>query len=150
MTRRIVAIASGGGHWTQMRRLLPALENLDVAFVSVGRDYAEDVPKHRYYSVRNAHRLDKKSLIILTLQLLRIVIVERPDIVMTTGAAPGFICIVLSKILLRSKTMWIDSLANCEEMSLSGRLARRFTDAWLTQWPHLQRDGGPYYWGAVL
>lgn len=150
MTHRIVAIASGGGHWMQMRRLLPALENLDVAFVCVGHDYAKQVPNHRFYSVRNVHRLDKKSLIPLTLQLMRIVVVERPDVVLTTGAAPGLICLVLSKILLRSKTMWIDSLANCEEMSLSGRLARRFTDVWLTQWPHLQRDGGPDCWGAVL
>ena len=33
---------------------------------------------------------------------------------------------------------------------MSGRLARRVADAWLTQWQHLARPEGPHYWGAVL
>jgi hypothetical protein len=60
------------------------------------------------------------------------------------------IALVLAKLFFRSRTIWIDSIANCEQMSLSGILARRFSDAWLTQWPQLQRAGGPDYWGAVL
>jgi hypothetical protein len=60
------------------------------------------------------------------------------------------ITLALAKCLLRSKTMWIDSIANCEQMSLSGLRARRFCDVWLTQWPHLQKTGGPDFWGAVL
>lgn len=150
MTKRVVAVASGGGHWTQLRRLMPAFDGLDAAFVGVGSEYAADVPGHRFYSVRNAHRLDKSAFFIVTLQLIRILIIERPDVVVTTGAAPGYICLALSKILLRSKTMWIDSLANCEQMSMSANFARRFADAWLTQWPHLARSGGPEYWGAVI
>ena len=69
---------------------------------------------------------------------------------MTTGAAPGFVALVLAKLLCRSRTVWIDTVANSEGMTLSGRLARPFADAWLVQWPHLARPGGPEYWGAVL
>ena len=28
--------------------------------------------------------------------------------------------------------------------------SRPFADAWLVQWPHLARPGGPEYWGSVL
>ena len=134
----------------QLRRLAPAFEGMKTVFVSVGPHYAVHVPNARYYSVRNAHRLNKAGLLQLTLQLARIVLVERPDVVVTTGAAPGYIGMMLAKILWRSKTIWIDSMANCDEMSRSGRLARRFSDVWLTQWPHLAEDVGPHYWGAVL
>lgn len=147
---RVLAIASGGGHWVQLRRLMPAFEGRDIAYVSVSPKYAEAVPGKRFYAVRDAHRLSKMSFLILIWQLLVILARERPDVVVTTGSAPGYICLALAKTFMRSKTMWIDSIANCEEMSSSGLRARRFADAWLTQWPHLSRAGGPDYWGAVL
>jgi UDP-N-acetylglucosamine:LPS N-acetylglucosamine transferase len=150
MENRVLVVASGGGHWTQMRRLLPAFAGLDVAFVSVHPGYAEEVPGHRFYSVRDVTRWDRWRLVILVAELIRVLIIERPRIVVTTGSAPGLLALGLSKLLLGSRTMWIDSIANCEEMSLSGRQARRFADVWLTQWPQLQKPAGPDYWGAVL
>jgi UDP-N-acetylglucosamine:LPS N-acetylglucosamine transferase len=150
MGRKILAVASGGGHWVQMRRLQPAFDGLDVTFVSVQPDYAEEVPGHRFYSVRDVTRWDRWGIVRLVAQLLVILMVVRPRVVITTGSAPGVITLGLAKILLRSKTIWIDSIANCEEMSSSGKEAHRFADVWLTQWPQLQQAGGPDYWGAVL
>lgn len=150
MSRRVLAIASGGGHWVQLRRLLPAFDGLDVAFVSVSPAYAEQVPGHRFYYVRDAHRFSKLSFLILAFQLLRILVIERPDVVITTGSAPGFIGLALAKVCLCSRTIWIDSIANCERMSTSGLRARHVADVWLTQWPQLCSEGGPEYWGAVL
>ena len=133
-----------------MRQLLPAFDGLDVAFVSVSPIYAEETNGHRFYAVKDAHRLNRLSFLRLTLQLLLIVVRERPDVVVTTGSAPGLVCIALCKTLVRSRTMWIDSIANCETLSSSGRHARRFADVWLTQWPQLQEEDGPDYWGSVL
>jgi len=49
-----------------------------------------------------------------------------------------------------ARAAWIDSIANAEELSMSGRLAGRYAKLWLTQWPHLAQAQGPYYAGAVL
>ena len=70
--------------------------------------------------------------------------------VISTGAAPGLVALAVAKLLTGSRTVWIDSIANTKQLSLSGRLARPVADAWLVQWPHLARPGGPEYWGAVL
>jgi hypothetical protein len=150
MARRILVVASGGGHWIQMRRLQPVFDGLDVAFASVYPAYAEEVRGHRFYTVRDVTRWDRWGVVVLIAQLVSILIIERPRVVLTTGSAPGMFALGLAKLLLRSKTMWIDSIANCEEMSFSGKQARRFADVWLTQWARLQRAGGPDYWGAVL
>lgn len=150
MKGRVLAIASGGGHWIQMRRLLPAFEGMDVAFVSVSPDYAADVPGHRFYPVRDAHRFDKVRFAVLIGQLAWILLRERPKTVISTGSAPGLVCLALAKYLVRAETVWIDSIANCEQLSSSGLQARRVADVWLTQWPQLQGRQGPYYWGAVL
>lgn len=133
-----------------MRRLQPAFDGLQVAFVSVHSAYAEEVAGHRFYVVRDVTRWDRIGLAILVVQLTLILLRERPHVVVTTGSAPGMIALALAKCLLRSKTMWIDSIANCEQLSLSGMRAKRFCDVWLTQWQHLQRTGGPDWWGAVL
>lgn len=148
--RKILAVASGGGHWLEMRRLYPVFEGLDVAFVSVHPNYAEQVPGHRFYAVRDVTRWDRWGLVIVTAQFLKILWAERPDVVITTGSAPGLFALALAKLLLRARTVWIDSIANCEALSWSGIRARHFADVWLTQWPQLQGERGPTYWGAVL
>jgi Oligosaccharide biosynthesis protein Alg14 like len=150
MRNRILAIASGGGHWIELKRLRPALDGFDVVYVSVLPWNREDVPDHRYYTVSDASRFSKLNFLILTLQCLLILLRERPRTVITTGSAPGGVMLVLAKTVLRSRTLWIDSIANSEHLSLSGLQVRRFADVWLTQWPELARDGGPEYWGAVL
>jgi hypothetical protein len=53
-------------------------------------------------------------------------------------------------VLFRKKTVWIDSIANAEEISKSGKLAKRFSDIWLTQWKHLTTEDGPEYLGSII
>jgi UDP-N-acetylglucosamine:LPS N-acetylglucosamine transferase len=83
-------------------------------------------------------------------QFIAIMLREKPDVVITTGSMPGFVGLAVAKTFTRARTLWIDSIANCDELSSSGRQARRFADRWLTQWEVLAGPDGPEYWGAVL
>ena len=74
---------------------------------------------------------------------------ERPDVVVSTGAAPGYFGIRFGK-LVGARTIWIDSIANAEELSLSGLKAGKHVDLWLTQWEHLAQQEGPHYHGNVF
>lgn len=78
-----------------------------------------------------------------------IVVKVRPDVVISTGAAPGFFCILWGRIA-GARTLWIDSVANGERLSMCGRLSLRFAHECLTQWEHLAGDPVPKYRGAVL
>ena len=150
MKRRIVAVASGGGHWVQLRRLQAAFAGHDVAFATVQDEYRRDVPAgSRFYLIRDATRWDRLGLLVLACQLLVIMLRERPHVVISTGAAPGYLALRLGK-LLGARIAWIDSLANVEEVSLSGRMIGPRGDLWLTQWQHLARDEGPQYKGSVF
>ena len=146
---RVLAIASGGGHWVQLQRLRPAFTDQDVAFATVSAMYRGDVGDARFYVVPDATAWDRRELIKLAFAVLSVLLRERPRVVISTGAAPGFFAVVLGK-MLGARTIWIDSMANVEEISRSARLVRRFADLWLTQWPHLAREDGPEYRGAVL
>ena len=150
MSKRILAIASGGGHWVELQRLKPAFHGLDVVYASVYPEYQNDVIGHRFYSFRDVSRRDRFGFIILAAQLLRLLLIERPQVVITTGSLPCCIALIFAKYLLGAKTMWIDSIANAGQLSSSGKLAGKFADVWLTQWAALAQKDGPHYWGAVL
>ena len=99
--------------------------------------------------VRDASRWDKIGLVIMILQLFWLIIRLRPRVVITTGAAPGVVALAIGK-LLGARTIWLDSIANAQELSMSGRAAKHFADLRLTQWPELAEENGPFYHGAVL
>jgi UDP-N-acetylglucosamine:LPS N-acetylglucosamine transferase len=146
---KLLAVSSGGGHWVQMLRLRPAFARFNVTYVTVSNDYATDVPGERFRSISDATRWNKVKLMFVAGQILWRILYERPDVVISTGAAPGYFALRFGK-LIGARTVWIDSIANVEELSMAGHMAGRYADMWLTQWPHLAREGGPEYFGAVI
>jgi UDP-N-acetylglucosamine:LPS N-acetylglucosamine transferase len=133
----------------QLLRLTPAFEGHEVVYLTVKNESRSEVSASRFYVVEDATRRTKARLARLTLQVLWIVVRERPDVVISTGAAPGFFAVVFGK-LLGARTVWVDSIANVNRLSLSGQKVRRFADLWLTQWPHIATPDGPKFHGAVL
>lgn len=146
---KVLAVASGGGHWTQMMRLKKSFDEQESVFVGVNDMYRADVPQNRFYSIPDVSRLHKWSLPAAVIKLLFILLKERPDTIITTGSAPGMLALRLGK-LFGARTVWVDSVANVEQMSLSGKQARKAADLWLTQWEHLAGADGPKYFGSVL
>jgi UDP-N-acetylglucosamine:LPS N-acetylglucosamine transferase len=126
-----------------------ALRGHDVAYVTVSRDYRCQVKEGRFYSVVDATAWNKLRLILQALQVLWIVLRERPGVVISTGAAPGYFALRFGK-MLGARTIWIDSIANVDGLSLAGRKVQPYADLWLTQWKHLSHELGPDFAGAVL
>ncbi len=147
--KRILAVASGGGHWVQMMRLRPAFEGYEVAFLSVHSEYQEQVPGHRLYVVGDSNAKHKLAVLKTAWGVWRALRKERPDVVISTGAAPGGLAMFFAK-RMGAKTIWVDSIANAEVLSMSGQKAGAYADLWLTQWPELAKEGGPEYSGSVL
>ena len=147
--KRVLAIASGGGHWQQLMRLRPAFEHQRTVFLTTNGAYAKDVPGSEVFVVTDANRDVPLKLIGAALQVLFQVVRIRPDVVISTGAAPGLFGILFGR-LVGAQTIWIDSIANAERLSLSGRIACKIAHIALTQWPHLADPHGPTYHGAIL
>ena len=147
--KRVFAVSSGGGHWVQLRRLLPALEGQHVTIVTTEASARGEVECDRFYLVKDASMWNKPALVRSALRMLWLLLKHRPQVVLSTGAAPGFFAVAFGR-LLGARTVWVDSIANAEVLSLSGQKAGRFAHLWLTQWPNLARPGGPQYMGSVL
>jgi UDP-N-acetylglucosamine:LPS N-acetylglucosamine transferase len=130
-------------------RIAPAFAAADTTFASVEAGYAKDVPGHRFAVVGDANLQTKLDLLRVTIRMVWLMLRVRPDVVISTGAAPGFIALVIGRVF-GTRTVWIDSIANAETMSMSGWRVRRYADLWLTQWEHLATPDGPTYGGSVL
>ncbi len=146
---KVLAVSSRGGHWIQLLRLRPAFQGLDVVFVTTDPEYQSMVDGAPFLVVQEATRHQKFRMLKMLAQLCWICWRVRPTAIVTTGAAPGYFAIRLGK-LFGAKTLWVDSIANAEELSLSGQLALNHADTLLTQWSHLASPGGAQYQGAVI
>lgn len=145
---KILAIANAGGHFIQLLRLTPAFEGHNISYMSSKKNFNELVPDHKFYFIPDANRASKMKLVIGFFKVLKVVIKHRPDIIITTGAALGLMGI-LSGHLILARTIWIDSIANAEEISLSGKLAAKFANKCYTQWGDLA-DRKFMYQGNIL
>lgn len=146
---RVLAVSSGGGHWVQIKRLLPAFAGHQVSFATTDPDGRRDIAPAPFFQLPDANRGTKFRLLMLLTRLAWIIIRTRPDVVITTGAAPGYFAVRIGKFF-GARTLFLDSIANAERLSLSAKLAKPHAHVTLTQWPHLAPQEGARYWGGTL
>jgi UDP-N-acetylglucosamine:LPS N-acetylglucosamine transferase len=132
-----------------MMRVLPAFDGAEIAFIAVDDDYRTQVPGHRVHVVNDANRWDRLGSIQLGFRVLLAVLRERPDVVFSTGAAPGFFALFFGR-LIGARVIWLDSVANVDVLSMSGRMIRPFSHLFLTQWPELASSGEAEFAGRVF
>jgi len=145
---KVIAIASVGGHWVELQRLMPAFSGMELVFISTRASLGHTVSDYKFYSIPDANRWNKFKLILVLMKVFKIIYSEKPDVIISTGAAPGLMGLAVGK-MLRIRTIWVDTIASASKLSLSGRIARKFVDRIYTQWPSLASDD-IIYAGNVL
>ena len=104
----------------------------------------------KVYIIGECNRQHPLEAITVLIKSLRIMIKERPDVVITTGSLPLAIVCLFAK-LSGAKIVWIDSIANVERLSMSGQFTRHFADLLLTQWPELaEKYNNVEYAGSLI
>lgn len=147
--KTILAVASAGGHWEQMVVLSESFRGSAVTYATTVEGLADRAGLTDATLIRDCNRNQPLDCFVCTWQIFRLIQRVRPDFVVSTGAAPGLIALAIGK-LFGAKAVWIDSVANSEQLSLSGKLARRFADLPLAQWKHVADRSGVRYMGGIL
>jgi len=148
---RICLVASAGGHASQLLELSESWRGIHTFCITTTSAVREKFSKYgRVYIAGECNREHLLRVILVLLRCARIVFRERPDVVISTGAAVGCIACYLGK-LLGARVIWVDSITNVERLSLSGRLVRYIADLFLVQWPELaEHYRNVEYVGAVV
>ena len=147
---KVLAIASPGGHWIQLNKICNPLDDrFDMVYVTPGSEYSSGKSARKIIHVSDASADSKLKLIPLAIQLLWIFVTQRPNAIISTGAAPGAIAFLLAKFL-PIKTIWVDSIANVSQLSRSGRMVKNHADKVITQWEPLSDGENIVYKGSIL
>ncbi len=149
VTKKILAIASAGGHWHQLMALRPAFATGKVHYATTLKGLPEQFGLTSASLIPDCNRSTPFRAALCAFILAGLILWHRPNVIVSTGALPGVIGLALGKFL-GAETIWIDSVANAEELSSSGRLAKRFAKLCLSQWEMPARKSGAAYAGSVL
>jgi UDP-N-acetylglucosamine:LPS N-acetylglucosamine transferase len=148
---KICLAASAGGHLTQLLKLSAVWAGYEVFFVTTNEAVAGELRKRgTVYVVGECNRRMPLKTLRVFWKCARVVLRERPDVILSTGAAAGCMLCFIGK-LGGAKVVWVDSIANVQRLSMSGRIVRPFADLFLTQWPELaNEDRGIQYVGELI
>jgi UDP-N-acetylglucosamine:LPS N-acetylglucosamine transferase len=134
---KICLVASAGGHLTELRRVAKAWAGYSTFWITSTEVVRQALSGDgEVYVVGECNREHLGRLVLVFFRCLQAIIKEKPNVVISTGAAPGCVAAFLGK-LRGAKVVWLDSITNVEHLSLSGRMVRPFADLFLVQWPEL-------------
>ena len=121
----------------QVRQLASVYERHDHFYFTFTGGVADEMAKTaRVYSIPNIVRRNPLSWFVGAFLSLVVVVRQRPDVVITTGAGIVVFFCVFAK-LFGAKLIFIESMARIESPTLTARMLYPFADLFIVQWPGL-------------
>ena len=136
---KIVFAASSGGHFEQLMMLKPLMEKYDSILVTEKTDYSMGKTDVKTYYLK---QINRKELLFIpkfignSFRALRIIMKERPKVMITTGVL-AIVPLALLMKLFGGKLIYIESFAKVTSKTLSGKLLYRFADQFYVQWEEM-------------
>jgi beta-1,4-N-acetylglucosaminyltransferase len=149
---KLCLVCSHGGHFVQMMRLMEAFKDNDYFFVTFKSEATNNL-ESAYLIKFEGWDLKGKLLLIKTIiQEFKILIKERPDTIITTGAGEIAVPFCYAGKLLGIRIIYIETLSRIKTSSGAGRLIYPIADIFLVQWKSLLKKYGhkAKYWGQVI
>lgn len=144
MSLKLVAGASTGGHVNELLVLLAAANTWPIEPTAYVTSMAIGVKSFASFGkpvhvLGEADRTKPFGSLAVLWRAFRVAWQLRPNVVVTTGSAPLALFCFWAWVL-GARIVWIDSVAQVEKMSMSGRFVRLFADLCLVQWPDVAKQ----------
>ena len=141
--KKVVFVASSGGHLTEILKLESLYNNYDYLLVTEQTDLTialKDKYNVEFLKYGPNKNIFKYIYTILYNIYICIKIVKRfrPETVVSTGAQIGGIMCFICK-LMKAKVVYIESIAKIESLSITGRNVYYFADKFYVQWENLAK-----------
>lgn len=136
---KVCLVGSSGGHLTHLYMLKPFWEKQERIWVTFDKEDARSLlegetfcPCH-YPTNRNLKNLVKNT--VLAWKILR---KEKPDLIVSSGAAVAVPFFWLGK-LFGAKTIYIEVFDRIDSGTLTGKLVYPVTDRFIVQWEEMKK-----------
>jgi beta-1,4-N-acetylglucosaminyltransferase len=134
---KLCLVCSAGGHLLELCQLKSVWSRHERFWVTFDYEDTRCLLKgeKRYKAFYPTNR-NIKNLLRNFFLAIRVLSKEKPDVIISTGAGVSVPFFYLAK-LMRIKTIYIESLARVNDLSLSGKLVYRVTSEFIVQWKEL-------------
>lgn len=131
---RVLLPCSSGGHLDQLLLLEPWLRQCDVAVATFDKpDALTRVREWRYYPLAWPTNRRVANNLRNLFRAWRILRRERPDVVVSSGAAPAVPFFYVARVFWRTPTVFVECFDRIETPTLSARLVRPVTSLFICQ-----------------
>lgn len=153
MTKKICFTASSGGHLEEVSKLSILQEKYESFLVTEKNDFMELTFCKKVYYVSKLNRKEAlffAKFIGVCAQTIHILIKEKPDMIISTGALTTYPLCLFGKIMGK-KIIYIESFARVDTASLTGKFMYRIADLFIVQWQEmLEIYPKAIYGGGIL
>jgi len=133
-------VATPGGHLSQLKVIAPCFDSFQRRWVSLDHT-SVDVGDDPLVLAHGPTTRSVSNLLRNMVVAWREIRTNRPDIIVSTGAGLAVPFFVLGR-LFGIRTVFLEVYDRIDSRTLTGRLVRPFTDAFLVQWPEQQQVYG--------
>ncbi len=131
---KVCLVGSSGGHLTHLYMLKPFWETKDRFWATFDKEDARSLLKgEKVYPVYYPSNRSIKALMINTWRALRILEKERPDLIISSGAASAVPFFWLGK-LFGAKTIYIEVFDRIDAPTLAGKMCYPVADKFIVEW----------------
>ncbi|WP_248624396.1 PssD/Cps14F family polysaccharide biosynthesis glycosyltransferase [Enterococcus cecorum] len=140
-SKKICFASSSGGHLEQLMMLKPLMEKYDCFIVTERTAYNSSLEGQRVYYLHQVNRKEKLMafyMLLNTYKSLKMILKEKPDVVVTTGVL-AIIPLCLFAKLFKKKLIYIESFAKISSPTKTGLLLYKYADRFYVQWESMKR-----------
>ena len=136
---KVCLVGSSGGHLTHLYMLKPFWKDKDHFWVTFDKTDAKSILKEeRFYPCYYPTNRNVKNTIKNTILAFKILRKEKPDLIISSGAAVAVPFFWLGK-LFGAKTVYIEIFDRIDKPTLTGKLVYPVTDKFIVQWEELKK-----------
>lgn len=136
---KVCLVGSSGGHLTHLYMLKPFWENKNRFWVTFDKEDARSILKEeKMYPCYFPTNRSLKALIKNTKIAWKILKKEKPDLIISSGAAVAIPFFYLGK-LFGAKTIYIEVFDRIDKPTVSGKLVYPVTDKFIVQWEEMKK-----------
>jgi UDP-N-acetylglucosamine:LPS N-acetylglucosamine transferase len=141
-------VSSSGGHWEQLKKLMPLIEKYSGFFVTEKTPFEADA---KYFMIQTdlKDRLMLLKMLANSFRALRIWLKEKPDFVITTGTMVAYPFYLLS-ILARKKFVFIETFGRANMETVAGKRMEKHSDLFIVQWESEKKFYSKAVYGGCL
>lgn len=136
---KVCLVGSSGGHLMHLYMLKSFWRDKDRFWVTFDKEDARSLLENeKMYKCYYPTNRNIKNLIRNTVLALKIILKERPDLIISSGAAVAVPFFYLGK-LSGAKTIYIEVFDRIDSPTLTGKLVYPVTDKFIVQWEEMKK-----------